>query len=283
MAEVRPFRTAALGALLLATVVPGASAQEWRTMSVSRQIAGESRLEVDLRHAAGTLRIHPVEGRTLYSMNLEYDAEVFDPVADYEGGKVSLGIEGRGRDIRIKKDGRSAEMDVGLTLEIPLALELDFGAGRADVDLGGLRLTRLDIETGASETEMRVSRPNPVVMEAAHIAVGAAQFTAVGIGNLNAHSLSVEAGVGEVVLDLSGDWRRDIDVEVKMGLGALELRVPRGLGVKLVKESFLTSLDAPEMDRDGDAWYSADWSSAERRITVDVDAAFGAVKVVWLR
>ena len=151
------------------------------------------------------------------------------------------------------------------------------------MDLGGLRLTRLQIETGASETEMTVSRPNREVMESGRIAVGAAQFTARQLGNLNAERLEVQAGVGEVVLDLTGEWNSDGRITVEMGLGALELRVPEGLGIKLVKQSFLTSLDAPRMDREGDAWYSRDWESADRRVTIDVTAAFGSVKVVWLQ
>ena len=93
----------------------------------------------------------------------------------------------------------------------------------------------------------------------------------------------MDAGVGQVILALGGEWQRDLDVEVEMGVGAIEIRVPRGIGLKLVKESFLTALDAPEMDRDGDAWYSSDWTSADRRITIDVEAAFGAIEVVWLR
>jgi hypothetical protein len=260
----------------------GVRAQEWRTMSVSRQLSGESSLEVELNHVAGVLHLEPSNGRVLYSMDLRYDERAFDPIAEFDGRRLHLGVEGRGRDLRIKSDGSDAEMRVALTRDVPMDLSLRFGAGRADVALGGLRLVGMEIETGASETEMTVSRPNREIMRSGRIAVGAAQFTALQLGNLNAERLEVEAGVGEVVLDLSGEWKRDGNIEVTMGLGSLELRVPEGLGLKLVKQAFLTSLDAPEMDRDGDVWYSRDWESAERRVTVEVAAAFGAVKVVWL-
>lgn len=279
-------RRGAPGLLALAVLAAGAApgaAQDWRTMAVSRQLSGQERLDVQITHAAGILRLEPAGGSVLYSMDLRYDADVFDPVADFDGRDLALGVESRGREIRLKKDGQAAEMDVALSTRVPVALSLEFGAGRAEVDLGGMRLVDLDIQTGASETRLDVSRPNPGVLERAHVAVGAAQFEARRLGNLNARRLAVEAGVGEVTLDLSGDWRRDLDIEVEMGLGALELRIPRGIGVKLVKESFLTDLDAPDMERDGDAWYSADWSSADRRVTVDVQAAFGSIDVVWLR
>ncbi|MBT8403109.1 MAG: cell wall-active antibiotics response protein, partial [Gemmatimonadetes bacterium] len=277
---------AALPIAVVAAFASTASAtagQDWRTETVSRQFVGQERLAVDLRHAVGTLRVRPANTRTLFSMNLAYDADVFRAVTDFDGDRVTLGLEGRDRDLRIKKGGRTPEMDVRLSPTVALNLSLDFGAGRADVDLGGLRLSGLDIETAASETRLDVSQPNREILRSASVAVGAAQFTAERIGNLNAERLSVDAGVGHVVLSLEGSWQRDLDIEVEMGVGAIEIRVPRDLGLKLVKESFLTALDAPEMERDGDAWYSPDWTSAERRITIDVEAAFGAIEVVWLR
>ncbi len=258
-------------------------AQEWRTTAVSRQLSDESRLDVELRHAAGVLRLEPASGRTLYSMELRYDEDAFEPVTDFDGRRLRLGIEGTGRDLRINSDDNQARMNVALSTQVPLDLSLEFGAGLAEVDVGGLRLTDLDVETGASETRMTVSRPNRERLRHARIAVGAAQFTGEGLGNLNADRFEIEAGVGEVILDLTGAWERDSDIEVRMGLGSLELRIPDGLGVKLVKQAFLTSLDAPEMDRKGDAWYSDDWATADRQVTVDVEAAFGTVKVVWLR
>lgn len=268
---------------VLATTPSAAVGQDWRTETMSRQLSGQEHLEVDLRHAVGTLRVRPANSRTLFSMNLAYDAEVFRAVTDFDGERVTLGLEGRDRELRIKKGGRTPEMDVRLSPAVPLDLSLDFGAGRAEVDLGGLRLSELDIETGASETRLDVSEPNREVLRSASVAVGAARFTAERIGNLNAERLSIDAGVGQVVLSLDGSWQRDLDIEVEMGVGAVEIRVPRSIGLKLVKESFLTALDAPDMERDGDAWYSRDWTTAERRITIDVEAAFGAIEVVWLR
>lgn len=283
MVDLRTVAFVTAATLSLGLEPAAGAAQEWRTLSVSRQLSDESSLEVELTHAAGVLHLEPSNGRVLYSMDLRFDERAFDPVVDFDGRRLRLGIEGRGRDIRIKGDGSDAEMRVALTREVAMDLSLAFGAGRAEVDLGGLRLTRLEIETGASETELTVSRPNRETLRDGRIAVGAAQFTARQLGNLNAERLEVQAGVGEVVLDLTGEWPNDSRISVEMGLGALELRIPEGLGIKLVKQSFLTSLDAPRMDREGDTWFSRDWESASRQVTIDVAAAFGSVKVVWLR
>ena len=144
-------------------------------------------------------------------------------------------------------------------------------------------LTTLSVRTGASETLLDVSRPNRATMERAELHVGAADFTARRLGNLNARRIEVNAGVGDLTIDLTGEWREDGVVQVKMGLGALELRLPEGVGVKLERETMLTSLDAQGLVKRGDAYYSVDWERADRRITVQIEAAFGSIDIRWVR
>ena len=147
--------------------------------------------------------------------------------------------------------------------------------------MDGLRLTGLDIETGASETEVRISEPNPAYMESASFTVGAAHFEAHDLGYLNARRVSVKAGVGRVLLGLAGPWREDARLHVDMGLGSLELRVPRGHGLRIDRDGLLTSFDSEGLvERDG-SYYSADWEDAEHRIHVSLDASFGKVDVAW--
>lgn len=271
---------AALGLLVLA---PDAWAQSWRTLTTSRQLAGEESLDVEVTYGAGRFRVGPAEPGLLYRMELRYDEEAFEPVNEYRGGRLRLGTEGNGEGFSVGRGRSEGELDVKLARAVPMNLRLRFGAVRADLDLGGLSLTDLELSTGASESRIDVTEPNPVPMRRAELQVGAAEFTARHLGNLNADRIEIDAGVGEVTLEFTGQWRRDAEVAVDLGLGALELRFPEGLGVKLEKDSFLTSLDAQRMVKREDAYYSLDWEEAERRITVSVDAALGSVRVAWLR
>lgn len=271
-----------LGSAFVASPLPG-SGQSWRTVTMSRQISGEGSLDVRVRYGAGRLDIRPADRGTLYRMHLRYDEETFEPVAEYENGRLELGVDNVRKSIRWPGDRDSGEMQLTLSRDVPLDLDLEFGAVRASVDLGGLRMTRLDLSTGASESRVEVSEPNPVPMTSAGFEVGAADFHVRDLGNLNADAITVDAGVGNVVLDFRGHWRRDASVSVDMGLGALELRFPEGLGVKVLKNTFLTSLDSEGLVKRGDSYYSLDWDEAEHRVTVSVDAAFGSIDVVWVR
>jgi hypothetical protein len=279
-------RTRLLGIVILAATVwapPPASAQSWRTVTMSRQASGEKDLRVRIRYGAGDFQVRPAEDGVLYRMELRYDEDDFKPRTEFDGRSLELGVETLRKSINIGKNKSGGEMDLRLGTGVPMDLDLEFGAVRGDLDLGGIALTGLELSTGASESTVDISRPNPVSMERATFEVGAADFTARHLGNLNAGRIDVDAGIGEVTLWFNGEWKQDARVALKMGLGAMELRFPEGLGVKLSKDSFLTSLDSEGMVKRGDAYYSLDWDTAERKVTIDLDAAFGSVRVLWVR
>lgn len=270
-----------LAASLVATAPAGA--QEWRTLTASREAPGDEQVDARVRFSAGTLDLRPGSGTQLYRMEMRYRDDDFRPIQEYRSGELEVGLEARGRNINLGGSRDGNELELALGTGTPLDLDIEFGAGRCTMDLGGLRLRGLSLATGASETDLDVSSSNREPLEEASFEVGAAEFRGTRLGNLNARRISVDAGVGDVTLDFSGGELPRTDVEISMGLGALELRFPRGVGVRIEKDSFLTSMDTPEMEKRDGAWYSDTWSDAERRIHVEVDAGLGSIDVVWLR
>ena len=267
-------------ALLLATAGPGRlDAQSWRTVTTSRQIGEERELRVRVSYGAGRFSVGPAAPGTLYRMQLRYDEDLFEPRSQYDGRTLELELEGT-PSIRIWKQG-GAEMDLELAESVPMDLDLEFGAVSAEIELGGISLTNLSVRTGASESTLEVSRLNPSSMTLAEFQVGAADFTARYLGNLNAQRIEVGAGVGDLTIDLTGDWQQNAEVSVTMGLGSLQLVFPEGLGVKLERKTFLTSVDTQGLVKRGEAYYSLDWETAEHRVTVRVEAAFVGVDVRW--
>ncbi len=276
----RALSVAVVAAVLAPTLL---AAQSWRDVTMSRQIEDNREVRVLVEYAAGRLTVRPTDEGVLYSMNLHYDEDRFEPVADFSGDRLRLGVESIGRGFNVGRGKQSGQLDLELARGIPMELDLEFGAVRADIDLGGLALTELDLSTGASQSTIDISEPNSAVMSAASFEIGAAEFEARHLGNLNAEFIEVDAGVGQVTLDFTGRWQRDARVSIDMGLGALEVRIPEGLGVRLRKDGFLVSLNSEGLVKRGDAYYSLDWDDADRKITIDLDAAFGSVVVEWVR
>ena len=270
--------------LTLAVVTPAhGTAQSWKEATMSRQLEGAGPIEARVSYGAGTFSLAATAEPLLYRMSVRYDEESFEPRAELSGNQLVIGLEGSGRRFSFNRSATGGSMNLELARGVPIDLDLEFGAVKAAVDLGGLSLTDLQLSTGASESIIEVSEPNPVPMTEAEFEVGAADFTLTGLGNLGAERISVEAGVGQVALGLDGAWRTNARVSIDMGLGALEIRVPEGLGIRIRKDSFLTSFDPEGLVKRGDSYYSLDWEEAERNVTIDLNAAFGSVQVVWIR
>lgn len=268
----------AAGVLLVASTAHG---QSWRTMTSARQVLDERPVSVSLRYGAGELTVRPGEEPMLYRMVLRYDEETTTPLAtfDADARELWLGARGRGNRGRVKSGSRA---DIELTRSVPMTLDVDFGAGEATLELGGLSLLRLEVSTGASEATIRFSEPNRLAAERVEIEAGAADLKVYELGNTRAADIAFRGGVGSTLLEFSGAWARNASATVEMGIGSVTLRIPRDLGVKLERNSFLTSFDAKGLERRGDAYYSANWDSAPRQLTLTVTAAMGSIEIDWI-
>ncbi len=266
--------------LSLVSAVPPLLGQDPSVMRASRQLGDETALDVNVRYGAGTFTLSAAEAPRLYQVHLRYDEDVFRPVHDFEDGRLVVGIDGNGGRSAFRRGFSESGLDLTLSDQIPMDLQLEFGAVRADLDLGGLRLRVLELSTGASEAELRVSSANPEPMRSVRLAVGAASLHARELGRLNAEELTLEAGVGDVRLDFAGLRREETRIQAEIGVGNLEIRIPSHAGIRLTRQSFLTSLEAPELQRRGDAYFSSNWDASSVRVTIVVQAAFGKVSVL---
>ncbi|MEW5927434.1 MAG: toast rack family protein [Gemmatimonadota bacterium] len=290
MFEARRGRSALLGLAVAAAAGCGSAdpseAQSWRTVNSSRQVLNEKALDVEVEYGAGRLVVTPADRPLLYEFQMRYDESQTTPVTEYdrERGTLRLGMRSRDRErgIRVNRVREESRADLHLSREVPMDLGLEFGAGEADIDLGGLSLRSLRVATGASDTRIGFRAPNRIPAEEVRLEAGAASFEVTGLGNTRAQRFTFKGGVGETVLDFSGAWDRNATAEVSMGIGSLTLRFPRDLGVRIVKDSFLTSFDGSGMVKRGGAYYSRNWESARNRLTVEVEAAFGSIDVDWI-
>jgi hypothetical protein len=269
--------------VMLAAGATALAAQSWRTLTSARQLSGERHVNVNVEYGAGRLRVGPAAASYLYQMELRFDERSMRPVTEYDrqAGALRLGIRGSERGNRTvhHDQGRAS---ISLAPGVPTSLRLAFGAGVADVRLGGMALDAVEISTGASEAHVSFDQPNRLAARRVRLEAGASELTVTGLGNARAEQIEFEGGVGETTLDFGGSWTRSARASVKVGIGSLTLRLPRGLGVRLHKDSFLSSFDTNGFTRRGDFWYTANYDRAPVRLDLSVDAAMGSVDVDWI-
>jgi hypothetical protein len=263
-----------------------AQAQTMRPFATFRQIHSETRLATRLEYAAGSLRVAPGRAAELYRMDLSYDQDRYLPVSDFDASSSSvvLGVRPAGEGgVRVVSRKQLNQMAaVALSPRVDLTLGLSLGAVDADVELGGLRVTRLDLKTGASRAVVRFSQPNAARCARATISAGAAEVSVLGLGNSRCDEIEFEGGMGKVMLDFGGGWSSSAQVDVKMAVGELTLRLPRRIGVRITMDKFLSSFESAGLQRRGNEFVSPNYDRSQRRLNLDLTTAVGGVKVEWV-
>ncbi len=260
-------------------------AQALKSYSTTRQFHGEVRLTATVEFGGGTLNVGAGDPGSLYSMQLAYDAQRFQPVSEWSSsrGTVTLGLADRdGGGISMNAGSRKQTADVQFSPQADLDLSLKMGAVQSVVDFGGLRLSSLVLETGASTVEVRFSKPNAVRCTAAVFRAGAAELNVTGLGNSRCDKVTYEGGVGSVLLDFTGAWAGNTELEATQAMGGLTLRIPRTVGVAITTEQFLASFQPAGFTRQGNHYTSANYATARRHLDVTLTTSLGGVTVEWV-
>jgi hypothetical protein len=275
-------RLTTLPLALLALAPASSFAQTWRTLDVSRQARDNEELRVHVQYAAGRFDLRASDEPYLYTMHLRYDEDRVKPLDQFDAGKHSLSIGVGDHSTHWtgnKSEGEQPEMRLTLARTVPIDLSLTLGATQTTVDLGGLTLRDLRIESGAAEATVDFSAPNRTNMSTVEVQAGAASITMRNIANARAASIDVKGGVGALDLGFGGNWTSDIEARLAVAVGKVMIRVPRDVGIRLEMQRLLASFANDGLEKRDGVYYSDNWDTAKYHLRIHVDATFGAVAI----
>jgi len=175
------------------------------------------------------------------------------------------------------------EWYVQLVEGIPLSIEAELGAGRSNFDFSGLIINELSISTGASSSKLRFDEKNSGEIKTLRIESGVSKFVADNLNNANYQTLEFEGGVGAYILDFGGELKKEVKVDINVGLGAITLLIPKNVGVRIKYEDNWfsnLSLDDEEFVRRKKGIYeSTNYLDAEGKMNILIESGLGSVKI----
>ena len=161
--------------------------------------------------------------------------------------------------------------------DVPMNLSLRAGAYDGTLDLSGLRLQRLDVQDGASSSEIRFDTLNLEEMQSLTYHSGASKVTFLGLANANFTQMTFEAGAGEYIFDFSGDLQRDATVNIKVGLSNVQILVPAGISAMVFVDDRLDSVSTEGAWIKESDHYVNDGGGSQ--LTINVDMGVGSVRL----
>jgi len=250
---------------------------------------GVNRMEIDVEFGLGEISLergNPAKAVTGY---LQYDEEYIRPEVDYSVragvARFSLATESRRggwEGLRIP-DMESPESELYFTTRVPMEVNFSCGLGEANLDLGELQVTNLNLENGLGETVLDFSAPNGVELRRIDVDNGLGKLTASNLSNSRAEELRFDCGLGSAELDFSGETLRDMSVDVTIGLGSVTMLIPRGFNVEMqAEENFLSSIDTRDMViRGGGRYQSENFDSRKPTLRITASVGMGSININW--
>jgi len=188
---------------------------------------------VNLNMGAGDLKVSSGTEKFLRAY-FTYNAPQLKPNVHYStnGGLASLNIDQPESHAHIGHV--KYEWDLRLNKEVPLDLDAHFGAGQAQLDLGGLNLRRVGVEMGVGQLSLDLrGAPTHDYSVSIHGGVGEAEIKLPSTVGIEA---TAEGGIGEISVNgltkEGGRWVNEalrnpgvkVHLDVHGGIGAIHIR-----------------------------------------------------------
>jgi len=259
------------------------------SISEDQPLAKEKSLDTELHLDIGSVEIAGEKNSpSLYSYNLEYDKSAHQPDIRYEtsqGGESGRWLlqMGDSKHVTLRANTESNRLRVRFNDSVPLKLQLNVGIGESRLGLTGLKLSGLDMESGVGAAKLSAYEPNPIECNYIRLKAGVGGVDAVGLGNLHFREFDFEGGVGGANLDFSGDWKQDAVVRIQVGVGGVNAKIPRDIGVRVEAEQhFLSGLHLEGFQKRADYHYSENYDQARFHISIKVTTGVGGFKIGWI-
>jgi len=246
--------------------------EEVKTARFQEPVGAAASARVELGLSLGAAVVKALSGPgNLIEAEVKYVGEIEFSAAGEPEKRISLRQKWQGSEIaRPVKEAVSAfakrselRWEVGLTPTIPLSLDIDAGVGPASLDLTGLQLTSLKVDSGVGE--IRVTLP----------ATGK-RYDAV-----------IHSGVGHTVITIAEGAA--VKVHVSGGLGGVDVRLPAGAAARIEADGGIGSVSVPSSFRrisgendfisQSGVWETAGFAIAAAQIVIDYDGGVGSLKV----
>jgi hypothetical protein len=235
----------------------GARVGDLQTKSETVELGDAESVSVEIEMGAGELDVSGGASELLEA-TFTYNVDELDPEATYSDGKLIVQHadikEGIGTFFDL--DDYRNEWDLRFNEDAPMEMSIDLGAGRTDLTLGSLALTRINIDAGAGEVDVDLS------------------------GSQSLTVLDFNMGVGSATIDLTGDWQNDLEAAINGGVGELTLRLPKGVGVRVEVDSGIGSVDASGLTKDGDVYVNDAYGESDVTLRIEVNAGVGQINLI---
>jgi hypothetical protein len=100
------------------------------------------------------------------------------------------------------------------------------------------------------------------------------------LSGLSLTKLDIQVGAGQIMVDLTGDWKKNLDARIEGGVGQAIIRLPETVGVRVHATSGIGSIRAPDLQRQDDYYVNSAYGKSPVTLQVEVEKGIGAIQLI---
>lgn len=275
--------------------LPTAWGGEVETLTRIIEWEEEQAVDVRLRFGAGQIEISKGDKEVLLEAEVNYDPDHYNPSIQYDRRDDKKGVlvlrTHRNEGVYDKISGvqrlwSENTWTLRFSPKVALSLEAEMGAGSGVLDLTGLRIRDLDMKVGASAMTVIFEEPNREEMEQLSVETGASKLRMKGLGYANFRRLNFRGGMGQFVLDFSGELDHPAEARISTGVGAITILIPGALGTRIeTSDTFLTSLSLDRGFRRvaSGVYENSAYGESKGSLDLEIEGGLGSINVEWIK
>ncbi len=126
-----------------------------------------------------------------------------------------------------------------------------------------------------NEWDLRLNDDVPLDL---NVRLGAGESD-VDLDSLTLTALDHSMGAGETTVDLTGDYERDLAVNIESGVGEATVRLPGEVGVRVDAEGGLVEINTEGLQREGEAYENDAYGDSDVTLDVDIRGGVGQINL----
>ncbi len=259
--------------------VPTIEVGDLQEETVSLPLTDTDAVTVQIAFGAGELDVESGASNQLLEAQFHYNVTEWKPEVTYEDHRLTIEQGELEESWGIPSDEVRNEWKLEFSPDVPLDMTIQAGAGSGELDFGGLQITDLRMDLGAGDFDVGFDTPSETTMEHLVLNAGAAKLSITELGNAGLEEMTVQGGVGDILLDFTGDWSHSAEVEIIGGVGSYTIQVPDDVGVHVTVEG-ISNLDISGLRRQDDAYVNDAFGETEVELRIQITTGLGDVHII---
>jgi hypothetical protein len=249
------------------------------------------KIKVNIDFSSGSFLINPSSNSNEINGFIEFNTDLFQPNLDFN--TVSrIGVFDLSTNFKFEFNFESNnnefenQAEVLLPINTPIKLDMDYSLADVKINLNEIDVSTFNFDLGLGSAIIDMGekyQKDECNFLIADVGLGSAEFKQ--LGNLYCDDFEIECGMGSLLLNFSGELKKNIEYNISVGMGEIKIEIPQGVNVIFeMDKSFFSDLNLEKMVLiEENIYRNESFIENQQTIKFNCSIGLGNVSLKWIK